>query len=63
MHLSKLLAIAAPLIIVSAALLGIAMVDDDHDCEGAFCQVCSGTGYVNCSSCNGKGYCGSGGNW
>ena len=61
MHLFKLLAIAAPLIIVSAALLGIAMVDDDHDCEGAFCQPCAGSGEIQCSACGGKGYTGSGG--
>lgn len=58
----RVFAIAVPIILVSALVLGIVLTDDDHDCDAATCSTCGGSGKVTCSACNGTGYFIYGGN-
>ena len=51
----RVFAIAVPIIIVSALVLGIVLTDDDHDCDAATCSTCGGTGKVTCPECGGSG--------
>ena len=72
----RVFAVAVPIIIVSALVLGIVLTDDDHDCDAATCSTCGGSGKtytsitcvdcrgecsMTCSVCNGKGILEDGG--